>query len=707
MKYFLHRYIKIFYVLPIVFVLLLNTSQQVKASSWQKSADTPIFIGSGNDWDSKGVLSPFVLFDDNVYKMWYGGFNGARWQIGYAVSSDGISWTSPFDQPIISPNFSLNETDINDPYVIKDGSQYKMWYTSIVPYSGSGNEVFRINYAHSTDGINWVKSAEPVMRAIPASWESEGTSKPSVFKEGNTYLMWYSARDRNGLWRIGKATSTNGTDWNRNQNNPILSSTESWEMSHIVSPNVIKDGSQYKMWYHTGPIVPHNIVYAESVDGVNWVKPENKNPVLLRSSSGFDSVMIANPAMLKLNNKYAMYYSGFDGNRWSTGYATMAIESTSVPLLKQTANPWQDDVYDRANLWASNNPTIHRWGCAVTSAAMIFQYHGYKKLPDGTNLDPGTLNSWLNSQRDGYVGNGLVNWIALSRLSKLAKEVNNITTHDALEFSRTGKNNALLESDLENGNPAILLQPGHFIVGTQKLSDTFAINDPYHNRSSLKDGYGNTYQGLYRFIPSNTDLSYLMIVLPKGINADVVNESGNIVSQTYIEPAIIAQDNPSISSGDDTTVLLVPKPESGIYTLKINSLTPKSYTTTLYVYDNDGNPLELPIAGIANKQNGYYLITVDKENSENSSIKKQVTYSSILNELSTAYKNKLIKKSAYNALSSIIKSSQKHYIKKKIFQAKLKIDTSLLLISLGFSSSIEKSYKHILISDLRVLKSTL
>ena len=56
----------------------------------------------------------------------------------------------------------------------------------------------------------------------------------------------------------------------------------------------------------------------------------------------------------------------------------------SVPLLKQTSNPWQSQEYDTAHVWNPSNITIKAWGCAMTSAAMIFKYYGINKLPDGT-----------------------------------------------------------------------------------------------------------------------------------------------------------------------------------------------------------------------------------------------------------------------------------------------------------------------------------
>ena len=105
--------------------------------------------------------------------MWYSGQSNSRWGIGYAQSIDGYNWQKSADNPIlVADNSVVGETDVADPFVLKEGDSYKMWYTSMNSYSGSGNEIYRINYATSTDNKNWTKQAVPVLRAVANTWES-------------------------------------------------------------------------------------------------------------------------------------------------------------------------------------------------------------------------------------------------------------------------------------------------------------------------------------------------------------------------------------------------------------------------------------------------------------------------------------------------------------------------------------------------------
>ncbi len=92
------------------------------------------------------------------------------------------------------------------------------------------------------------------------------------------------------------------------------------------------------------------------------------------------------------------------------------LPNLNVAYISQSDPLWASDIYDLANKW-SVYPYISRWGCALTSASMILNYHGF-------NTNPKNLNEWLKSQPDGYLTNGLLNWLAISRFSNLNKTIN-------------------------------------------------------------------------------------------------------------------------------------------------------------------------------------------------------------------------------------------------------------------------------------------
>jgi len=56
----------------------------------------------------------------------------------------------------------------------------------------------------------------------------------------------------------------------KHEGNPVIWQTEPWEEKlNIVYGSVIRDGDRYRMWYQSGP----GVSYAESEDGITWVKP--------------------------------------------------------------------------------------------------------------------------------------------------------------------------------------------------------------------------------------------------------------------------------------------------------------------------------------------------------------------------------------------------------------------------------------------------
>jgi peptidase C39-like protein len=256
------------------------------------------------------------------------------------------------------------------------------------------------------------------------------------------------------------------------------------------------------------------------------------------------------------SDNYIYLSGGYNSNAGylNTVYYTKIniANDLSVPLIKQISNPWQSQEYDSAHIWNPSNITINAWGCALTSATMIFRYYGINELPDGTPIDPGSLNTWLKNQPDGYVRTGWVNWLALSRLSKLATNINHIIAFDALEYNRiSGANTTQLTTDLDNQHPDILEESGHFIVAKGINDTTFDINDPYYSRSTLNDGYNNSFLSLGQYIPSHTDLSYIMITTSPNANITIKNNRNITVGTSFTQSSII---NPLNSSNKNSPI---------------------------------------------------------------------------------------------------------------------------------------------------------
>ncbi|MBI2031157.1 MAG: C39 family peptidase [Candidatus Levybacteria bacterium] len=391
-------------------------------------------------------------------------------------------------------------------------------------------------------------------------------------------------------------------------------------------------------------------------------------------------------------------------------YPRWSSVNLNVPLLKQTDLVWKNNIYDSANIWAPLNPTINNWGCALTSAAMIFQYHGLTKLPDGTTLDPGSLNIWLKSQPDGYLNGGNVNWWSLPRLSKLAKNTNSITAFEALEYERINtSDNSILSNDINNGIADILQEPGHFVVAKGINNETFNINDPFYNRNTLDEGYSNTFLSLNRYIPSSTDLSYIMIVANSGISITLKNSDGNEQGEQFEQQPLDNDENPSQKSGQPIKIFYFKKPETGQYQVELSSLVNQNYNLDLYLYDQDGNVKILSYSGvIGSNANETFEINFNNQDSNNSLSEKIVTFQNLIDDINEAKTLDLINKGSANSLLAIAKNAKKNYEsdRTKISLKELDVFQKLLntFNTVPYEILIKEEAFQILLYDVNYLK---
>jgi hypothetical protein len=265
--------------------------------SWEKYPNTPVLVeGGSGEWDSGYVVAPYVIFHDGVYEMWYLGNRRSRsWggtSIGYATSTDGIHWNKYVNNPVLVPGSANGWDDkwLLDNCVIAEGDNYKMWYSG---YNGSN---YRIGYATSTDGINWVEyPGNPVLDiGPPGSWDSRSVYCPDVIFNGSFYEMWYSGYDGSNL-RIGYATSTDGMKWYKHADNPVLPTgpAGSWDSRFVGASSTVAQVGIYKMWYSGAINSTSRTGYATSTSGfcvISGQVTNNGNPVsnaIISASNGY------------------------------------------------------------------------------------------------------------------------------------------------------------------------------------------------------------------------------------------------------------------------------------------------------------------------------------------------------------------------------------------------------------------------------------
>ena len=245
---------------PAIFV-----ATSTNGTTWTRgNGGAPVLQGSPLSFDQDGVDGPDVVYDaaDQTapYRMWYSGHAGVFGAVGYATSTDGLSWVKypgvgqlPLAVLTHGPAGSADSFSAADPSVLKDGTTWKMWYT------GDDSSKKRVAYATSTDGINWAKGGKVIAPEDPgvSANIAFGAFAPTVWKSGNTYSMLLTGRKLVGQGefqtKIMGTTSTDGVAWGGPS--PVLNpsgSPQNFDYSNLNGPDVLQDPgtpAPYKLYY--------------------------------------------------------------------------------------------------------------------------------------------------------------------------------------------------------------------------------------------------------------------------------------------------------------------------------------------------------------------------------------------------------------------------------------------------------------------------
>ncbi len=148
-------------------------------------------------WEIKGVGNPTVIYNDGKYQMWYTGWGfGTPWKLGYAESTDGITWNKSEKNPIEIPNLG----HIGGPKVIYDGAKFHLFYHT------GGAIATEIYHLISSDGVNWnCEESCSILRTSPENFDSYILNGPAVYFSQNKFYLWYGGQDGHNF-RIGLAT---------------------------------------------------------------------------------------------------------------------------------------------------------------------------------------------------------------------------------------------------------------------------------------------------------------------------------------------------------------------------------------------------------------------------------------------------------------------------------------------------------------------
>jgi hypothetical protein len=143
-------------------------------------------------YDTTHVGYPYVIKESDIsYKMWYSGFGAGAWRTLYATSTNGTTWSNHQMVIDIGEEGTYDATYILAPTVIKDSdTDYKMWYGG---YSAPDN--WLLLYATSTNGTTWSNHQLSLNINQEGTYDTTHVYYSCVIKDGADYKMWYTGSD--------------------------------------------------------------------------------------------------------------------------------------------------------------------------------------------------------------------------------------------------------------------------------------------------------------------------------------------------------------------------------------------------------------------------------------------------------------------------------------------------------------------------------
>ena len=240
--------------------------------AWTRDPKNPVLEkGVGNAWNKDRVYLPTVLFLDGTFHMWFvGATQNVNENLAYATSTDGSTWIQYEENPMgnIGEISDWDAGELGSGGYYHDGEKFQSWYSA----SPSGNSNFEMGYATSADGISWTRGSEvPVMEnGEPGAWDYPRVQPSTVVVENGLMHIWYSGGDFT-KWEIGHASSEDGLSWEKDANNPVVSKGEPGadQDEFVAFPSVIRDAidEKLKMWYFgSGAGFAGSIYYAEYIN---------------------------------------------------------------------------------------------------------------------------------------------------------------------------------------------------------------------------------------------------------------------------------------------------------------------------------------------------------------------------------------------------------------------------------------------------------
>lgn len=269
---------------------------------------------------------PTALGDDGQIDLWYWGGSGQRVQ--YTNSTNGIDFTTPVDTDVDAGWGRL--------HILKHNGTY---YLYVVDVDASS---INLRLYTGTNKINFTSQGTVFSRDSGIAWENTMLGNIFVWVENTSdWKMMYEAKGSE--WKIGLATSTNGTSWTRYGSNPVIDGTNSGnpELARTGS-TILKHNSKYYCYTHEQIGTTWEIHRWNSSDLHTWAD-EGEIDGIIKIPAAYSH---GDHALVEFDSNTYLFWS--PSNQVDTAWINVAIDDLNyTEILSVTPDYTSYDITDK------------------------------------------------------------------------------------------------------------------------------------------------------------------------------------------------------------------------------------------------------------------------------------------------------------------------------------------------------------------------
>ena len=333
--------------------------------------------GSEGTYDTSHCSAPCVIKDGSVYKMWYDGNDGTNWRIIYCTSTDGINWSN-FQMVVDKGSEGVYDTahaQIGN--VIKSNDVYKMWYI------GYDSTNYRIIYCTSLDCVNWSNFQMVLDKGSQGTYDTTHAYEPEVFMDGDLYRMYYGGYS-GSTWRLLGCSSSDGINWSDYFLAVNINSQGTYDTTYSFRAGVLKDDDTYKIWYsgfnnitngriiYTSSPTPEWKTATQSVWNNNHIGVWHMNALNPKDSTRHSDGISYNQSSIDIINGFsgkALKADGVSGEYVSTNHVSAHAKTSGfsvefVGLVNESGNGSCIHKHDTGNAYG--------WGISLRSNKKVY-----------------------------------------------------------------------------------------------------------------------------------------------------------------------------------------------------------------------------------------------------------------------------------------------------------------------------------------------